>query len=388
MNQLFSASWYRVASLKPELPQNIEINRQEYDGKIWYVIHNKYTNRFHRFNDKAYSIIGLINGKSTIQEIWQLNGLKLGDNAISQDELINLLIQLHNADLIECNILPNIESIIKKSNQKKKNKWYQQLSNPISVKIPLIDPENFLNKHIKKVSWLFNKKILLIWFIIFLTALILGVYNSQELTNNIVDKTLSINNILLMIIIYPIVKLIHELGHAFATKNWGGEVHEMGIVLLALFPIPYVNASTILTINDKYKRMVVSSIGIMIELFLASIALFIWLNVASGVISAICFNIIFLCSVSTLLFNGNPLLRYDSYYLLIDYIEIPNLASRSKKYLSYLFHFYILKDIQQIKISTSSREKNGFSFMVFYRTYTRYLFTLLLLFTLHQSIFY
>jgi putative peptide zinc metalloprotease protein len=143
-------------------------------------------------------------------------------------------------------------------------------------------------------------------------------------------------------LIYPVVKVFHEFGHAYMVKRWGGEVHEMGVMFLVLMPIPYVDASSSLAFRDKHQRMLVGAAGILVELFFAGLAMLVWVNVEPGVVRAAAFNLMLIAGVSTLLFNGNPLLRFDAYYVLSDYLEIPNLAVRSNKYAGYLLQKYLL----------------------------------------------
>jgi putative peptide zinc metalloprotease protein len=182
---------------------------------------------------------------------------------------------------------------------------------------------------------------LIVWLSVAGIAVVLAMLNWPELTENIADRILRPENLVILWLVYPVVKLLHELAHAFATKIWGGEVHEMGIMLLALTPIPYVEASSSATFPDKRRRMAVAAAGMGMELLVASVALFLWLNVESGRISTIAYNVMLIGGVSTLLFNGNPLLRFDGYYILADWIEIPNLAQRSTRYLGYLLQRYV-----------------------------------------------
>jgi putative peptide zinc metalloprotease protein len=154
---------------------------------------------------------------------------------------------------------------------------------------------------------------------------------------------LSAQNLLLLWLAYPLIKAVHELGHGFAVKRWGGEVHEIGIMLLVLMPVPYVEASAASAFPDKRHRMVVGAMGIMVELLLAALALMLWLQMEPGAARALAFNVMLIGGVSTLFFNGNPLLRFDGYYVLADWLEIPNLATRAQKYLAYLAQKYLFK---------------------------------------------
>jgi putative peptide zinc metalloprotease protein len=144
-----------------------------------------------------------------------------------------------------------------------------------------------------------------------------------------------------------IIKLLHEFGHAFACKRFGltsgtgGEVHTMGVMFLVFMPMPYVDVSSASSLRSKWQRTVVGAAGMIVELAVAAVAAMVWSQTAPGTaVHAVCYNMMFVASLTTLLFNGNPLLRYDGYYILSDLTEIPNLAQRSKDYLYYLVKRY------------------------------------------------
>ena len=153
---------------------------------------------------------------------------------------------------------------------------------------------------------------------------------------------LALENVFLLWLVYPVIKTIHEFSHAYTVKHWGGEVHEMGVMFLVFVPIPYMDASSSAAFNARYKRVMVGAAGILAELLLAATAMIVWANVEPGVVRAVAFNVMIIAGVSTILFNGNPLLRFDAYYVLSDLIEIPNLAMRSNNYIIYLLQKYLL----------------------------------------------
>jgi len=169
------------------------------------------------------------------------------------------------------------------------------------------------------------------WLGLVLTGIILAVLHWPELTSDVVDRVLATENVALIVCVYPVVKSLHELGHAFATKVWGGEVHEVGIMLLVFIPVLYVDASASAAFRQKHRRIIVGAAGILVETALAAIAIIIWIYGSPGIGRAIAFNVILIGGVSTLLFNGNPLLRFDAYFILSDLIEIPNLGSRATR---------------------------------------------------------
>ena len=337
---LFSSYWYRVADLKPCLRSHVQITRHSYRGQTWYVLQDPSTGRQHRFSMNAHFIIGLMNGHKTVQEIWDLAVESLGDEAPSQDEVIGLLGRLHNVDVLQSGI-PADQAEMSHRRTRRRGRWLSGLKNPFALRFPLVDPDRFLVRWLPLVRPLAGRAGLLLWLLVVGTAAVLAMLHWPELTHNLADRVFQPGNLFVLWLVYPLVKLLHELAHGFATRLWGGEVHEVGVMLLAFIPIPYVVASSSAAFPDKRKRMAVAAAGIGVELFIASLALFLWLGVESGRVSAIAFNILLVGGVSTLLFNGNPLLRYDGYFILADWLEIPNLAHRSTSYLGYLLQRYL-----------------------------------------------
>ena len=339
---LFSPSWYRVAGLKPRIRAHAAIHRHAYRGEVWFVLQDQAAGRSHRFSPAAHHFIGLMDGNRTVQEIWDATSQRLGDAAPTQEEVIRLLGQLHAADALLCDVPPDGAEVFRRHQRHERSEWRRRLWTPLALRFPLWDPDRFLEATLPWLRPLFGWLGALVWLAVVGAGFVLMVTHWTDLTEDVVDRVLAPQNLLLLWLVYPLVKALHELGHAYAAKAWGGEVHEIGIMLLVLVPVPYVDASSAWGFRDKGKRMAVGGAGIAVELFLAAIALFLWVTVESGAVRAVAYNVMLIGGISTLLFNGNPLLRFDGYYVLADAIEIPNLGTRANRYLGYLFQRYIL----------------------------------------------
>jgi putative peptide zinc metalloprotease protein len=338
---LLSPSWYRVAGLKPRIRAHVEIHRHAYRGKVWFVLQDHAAGRSHRFSPAAHQFIGLMDGERTVQQLWDAVCAQLGDAAPTQEEVIRLLGQLHSADALLCDVPPDSLEVFRRHQKHERMEWRRRLWTPLAIRLPIFDPDRFLERTLPFVQPLFGPLGLLLWLAVVGTGLVLAVSHWTDLTEDVVDRVLAPQNLLLLWLVYPMVKALHELGHAYATKKWGGEVHEIGIMLLVLTPVPYVDASAAWGFRDKGKRVVVGAAGMAVELFLGALALFVWLSVERGAVSSIAYNVMLISGISTLLFNGNPLLRFDGYYVLADAIEIPNLGTRANKYLGYLYQRYL-----------------------------------------------
>lgn len=354
---MYSADWYRVATFVPRLRSHAKIHRQTFRGDVWYVMQDQQGGRYHRLSPVGHLMLCLMDGRRTVQAIWNLLGERLGSEQPTQDECIALLSQLHSADLLAGDVAPDILELQYRSGKIRTRNLISRIRNPMAMRIPLFDPDDFLTHTLWIVGWIFSGLGALLWLSVVGTGVALVGIHWPELTSNLVDRLISAESLLLIVLIYPVIKAFHELGHGYAAKKWGGEVHEIGVMFLVLMPVPYVDASSSLAFRQKWRRALVGGAGILVELALAGLAMILWVNVEDGWIRAIAFNVMLIGGVSTLLFNGNPLLRFDGYYVLCDVVEIPNLGTRSNKYLLYLVQRYLfgVEDVESPVTASGER---------------------------------
>jgi putative peptide zinc metalloprotease protein len=338
---IFSSSWHSVAELKPRLVPQARVHRHVYRGQVWYVVQDQTGGRYHRLSPGAYALVKRMDGAKSVQTLWELANTAGEEDACTQNEVVDLLVQMHAADLLQVDSAPDPVALFQRYNKKRIASLKQWFLNPMSLKLPLVDPNNFLSRWAPRLAGLFSPAGALLWLAVVLPAMFLAAQHWPELTNNLSDNVLSSSNLIVMVLVFPVVKLLHELGHGFATKVWGGAVHEMGVMFLVFAPVPYVDASSSAAFPCKYRRAIVAAAGMLVELFLAALALHVWLLIEPGIVRAMAFNVMVVAGVSSLVVNGNPLLRYDGYYIFADLIEIPNLAQRGQKYLAYFWDKHV-----------------------------------------------
>jgi putative peptide zinc metalloprotease protein len=357
---LLSSAWYRVAERRPRLRSHARLHRHRYRGEVWYLLQDAASSRVHRFTPAARFVISLMDGRRTVDQLWQLSHKHLGENAPTQDEMIQLLGQLHSADLMQSDVTPDVAELFSRGEREERARWFRSFANPMAIRIPLWDPDRFLTSIQPFLRRIWGVWGAVLWLVVVLPALFLVSPHWPELTNDFSDRLLAFNNLFVLYLSFPLIKAVHEMGHATATKAGGGEVHDLGVILLVMLPVPYVEASAATVFRSKYRRATVGAAGMLVELFIAALAFYLWLLVEPGLFRAMLFNVMVIASISTLMFNGNPLLRYDAYYILADLLEIPNLASRSARFWAYLIERYVLgvKDAESLEAST--REKAWF----------------------------
>jgi putative peptide zinc metalloprotease protein len=329
---LFSASWYRVAELRPRLRSHARIHRRRFRGRASFVLEDPATGQFHQLTPEAHFLVRALDGRRSVQEIWSAACETLGDATPTQDEVIRLLGQLHAADLLQADLPPDVSELLKRRHERRRRAWLGRLSNPFAVQVPLFDPERFLTRTLSLVRPLFGWAGAALWLTVVATGGVLAAVHWQALTSDVLDRLLAPRNVLLVWLTFPVLKALHELGHAFAVKRFGGEVHDLGVIFLVFSPVPYVDGSAASAFPRKRERILVGAAGMIVELFLAALALFVWVVAEPGLVRTLAYNAALIGGLSTVAFNANPLLRFDGYFILSDWIEIPNLRQRANRY--------------------------------------------------------
>lgn len=336
--------WQRLEFLRPSLPRHIDFQRRDYNNELWYLLHDKSNGHFHRLTPSAYRLISFMNGRHSLQHILAAASAPEFYDSIEEiptpEELIQLLQYLHVADLLVCDLPPNTQELFSRQQQAKKQKWLRLLINPLAWKFSLGNPDKILTWLLPLARILATPTMGVIWLLVVSYAVLQAGNHWSELSTGQLDKILSPSNLFLIWLIYPLLKIVHELGHGLFTKVWGGNVHECGIIFILATPLPFVDASAATGFTSKNQRLMVSAAGMAVELFIAALALLFWLKMEPGLTRDILYNIMLIGGVSTLFFNGNPLMRYDGYHLLTDAFDLPNLASRANQQVSYLVRRY------------------------------------------------
>ena len=337
----FSEQWYRVAELHPRLHAHVRMLRHSYRGEIWHVLEDPVSGRQHRINPVAWSLVARLDGRHNLQKIWDLVVEELGSRAPTQPEVLALLGQLHSNELIASEASPDLSGMFKQQRKRRGQKLLAQ-RNPLAFKVPLGHPGAWLDRMLPLARLLFTPWAGLIWLILVMGVALLTASHSQGLAVYARLHVGSAQQLLLLWLLFPLVKVVHELAHALALRRWGGEVGEVGVTLMLLMPVPYVDASAATGFRARHRRVIVSLAGIACELLLAALAFLVWLSVADGTVRQAAFAVMLIGAVSTLAFNGNPLIRMDAYHALADWLESPGLAQRSRAYWLYLARRWLL----------------------------------------------
>jgi len=351
--------WSHLSELTPQLRQHVRVHVHVYRGERWFLLQDELSSEHLRLNARAYGLVGRLDGKRSLKTIYEY----LLDNEspdLSIDEVIDIIGRLQRLGAISNVLDKTTLELVKQYRDARRSVRLKKLISPLFIRIPIFNPDQILERITPFFRSLIGTYGVLLWLAVVIPALVLSLQHWDDLAQAYSSDILKPSNLILLWMLYPVMKLLHEFSHGICVKHWGGDVHEMGITLLVLTPIPYVDASAATAFKSKHKRMVVSAAGIMIELFVASIALFVWLGASDGSLRDCALGIFTIGAVSTVLFNANPLLKFDGYFILQDFIEVPNLMARSAQYYRYLIKRYVLKFAHQRSPVTATGERRWF----------------------------
>lgn len=326
------------------LRKDLVIEPITYEGVTHYVIKDPIALKYFRFKQEEFFLLEQFDGKSNLQDVKRRFESKYKPQTITVDDLIRFGAQLHEAGLVLVDTPEQARVLIKRRRKKQLKKVGQFFANILFIKIPLFDPERLLTGMLPWFRWLYSR-----WFNTFAVILMLSAITLVATQwSTFYSKLPTFESLFNWYTLFyfwgalAIVKIIHEFGHGLTAKYYGSEVHEMGALLLVLTPALYCDVTDSWLLKNKWHRIWIAAAGIYVECFLAAIATFIWWNTQTGVLNSLMMSVMFICSVNTILFNANPLLRYDGYYVMSDWLEIPNLRIKSTQFFAYLIQDKVL----------------------------------------------
>lgn len=320
----------------PALRSDLLVSQQMFEGRSYYVVKDPISLQYFRMTSEDYFLATLFDGKRTFGQIRELYVERYPHVRLdyTPEELNERVLRFAN-DLALLQFLSVQGQRLKarweqaKTAKKKKGGLYNLANSVFFFRKSLFDPDVLFGRMAKPVWWIWTKPTLWISAVIIALGAVVFVSKADRLSEAIANL-FSLQNIALMWVTMFVIKSIHELGHGLTCKHFGGEVHEIGAMMLVFQPYFFVNVSDSWTMPNRMHRVLVSFAGIYVELIFAAFATFFWAIVQPGALRDFLFNFIFLASVSTIIFNANPLMRFDGYYIMMDLLEVPNLQAKSR----------------------------------------------------------
>lgn len=287
-----------------------------------YIIEDPLRNQFFRIGVREYRFLCHLESGGNLQDI----GAEPDDTdeTLSREEALTLLKWLAAKQLLK-DQSPQTMQQIEQAERKTRNRtnWLSRY-NPIIFRVPLFNPDPYLSRLMPWLGWLAGPLFLALWLSLGIIAIALLLGNWNQFVHQS-TAFFSAGNMVVIGIIWVVLKLLHELGHAVACSRHGGRVYEMGILFILFIPLTYVNATSSWSFPTRWQRIQVGMAGMFMELFVAWCALLFWATHMASPAGVIAHSTVLIAGVSSLLFNANPLMRFDGYYILSDLVRVPNL---------------------------------------------------------------
>ncbi len=332
-DSLVSSSSRRLTlRVRPDLTAR----RQSYHGELYWVVKEPVGLNYFRFHEEEYAILQMLDGNISLEEIKERFEDEFAPQKITYSDLQQFIGMLHRSGLVISDSAGQGKQLRKRRDEKKRKELLGKLSNIFAIRFRGVDPERFLNWLYRYTRWAFHPICVFLCLALAISALMLVIVQFDVFRSRLPSfhEFFGRGNWFYLTLTLAVVKIFHELGHGLACKHFGGECHEIGVMILVFTPCLYCNVSDSWMLPSKWRRAMIGAAGMYVEMVFASLATFIWwFSDTASLENQLALSVMFICSVSTLMFNGNPLLRFDGYYIMMDLTEIPNLRQKSTEVL-------------------------------------------------------
>jgi putative peptide zinc metalloprotease protein len=310
---------------------DLEAVPQTFAGRAYWAVKDPVRLKYFHLNDEEYCVFEALDGTASLAGIREKFERRFAPRRLALAQIQSFLGQLHQEGLILADARGQSHELLERGRLQRWRARASGLSNVLAIRFRGFDPQRFLDWLAPRCQWLFSRGTLSVSFFIVILAMALVASHFGAVTARLPDlnSLLDPSTVLCLSLALALVKVLHELGHALACRHFGGECHEMGLLLLVFTPCLYCNVSDAWMIESKWKRAAIGAAGVCVELVLAAVCTFLWWFSEPGLLNTLCLNVMLVSSVNTLIFNGNPLMRYDGYFVLSDIVEVPNLAQEA-----------------------------------------------------------
>ncbi len=319
----------QLADVRVGVRPELEVSRHVFGGEPAYVVLDPVSFQSHRFSEHDYQVFVAIHDRQKLGSLFaELVAREVVDGD-QEEEFYGFILSLTQRGLLN---LPLSDGgrLFKRFEEKRQAKRKNRLMSSLFLRVPLVKPDRFLNRTVHLVRPLFTRTAFAVWCLALLASLAVVFSRWDEVTSPLAS-ILAVGNIPVLWTLLVVLKVIHELGHAYACKRFGGKVPEMGAFFILLTPCAYVDASASWGFPSRWHRVIVALAGMYFESIAAMFALALWVATPPGTLHDAAHYAVVLSTIVTIAFNANPLMRYDGYYVLSDALGIPNLRAEADR---------------------------------------------------------
>lgn len=310
---------------------DLVVRARREEGGGGFVLKDPIALRYFQLGEDEHFIWSRLDGCQSVEALCAAFADGFRPRRLAAEELQRFLAQLIGQGLVLGDQL-GVASLVEQ--RRERQQWWQTLAvatNILAIRFRGIDPDRWLTRLLPWVAWLITPAALAAFVLLWCSAIGLWIWQAGTFAQRWPEEAAqwTVQDLTTMAAVVAVLKVLHELAHGLTCKKFGGHVPELGVMLLVFTPCLYCNVSDVWLLRSRWQRIAVSAAGMIVEAAIAAVALWLWWASAPGPFHGLCLQVAFLCGVSTLLFNINPLLRYDGYYILADAMNVPNLQSQA-----------------------------------------------------------
>ena len=316
--------------LNVRMRPDLAVSQLRYQGQIAWVVKDPVGLKYFRFREEEFAILKMLDGKVSLDVLKDRYEARFPPQKLTLDEIARFVGTLHQSGLVLSQVPNQGPQLKRRHDQRRRQKMIGALTNILAIRFRGVDPHRFLSWLLPYTRWLFTPGALVMSLLLGLSAALLVTVNFEVFRTRLpAFHEFFIGKWIYLGVALAATKVLHELGHGLSCRRFGSECHEIGFMMLVLTPCMYCDVTDSWMLKSKWQRAAIGAAGMYVELIIASLATFVWWFSSPGLTNNLMLSVMFVCSVSTVVFNANPLLRYDGYYILADLLEVPNLRQKA-----------------------------------------------------------
>ncbi len=312
---------------------DLAVQRMEFRGVAHFMVKDAVGLTYHMLRRDQLRVLQMLDGRRHLEEIRDELLREFPALHPTLTDVQQLIADLHQKGLAYGIRPGQMASRIEQRRKKRRQKIWSVLTNILSVRLPGWDPDAVLARMLPWTRWMFHPATAFLagLFVLASWLLLATQFHTFQSRLPAFNQFFGWPNLIFLWLTLAGAKIIHEFGHGLSCKAFGSECHEMGVMLLVGTPCLYCDVSDSWMLTNKWKRILIGAAGMIIEVVLSAGAIFVWWLTSPGLLHYLCLNLIFVTAATTVIFNANPLMRLDGYYMLSDFLEIPNLRQKADK---------------------------------------------------------
>ena len=345
-----------------QMRPDLRVQKVFYQSEPHWVVKDPHDQQYHQYNEHEFAILNWLDGKVSFVELREKFERKFSPYRVSYRELTTLIREFFKKSVVVSTLGGNGIQLHDYSREKGREKLQKKLKSVLAIQLKGWDPTRFIEATYPAVSWFFSRPMVRLNILFIMSAIAWLLFHYDEFLARLPNlwTLFDGSNLILLGLIIMATKMLHELGHAYVHRKFGGECHEIGVMIFFFMPTMYCNTSDSWMLTDKWKRMAIGAGGVYVEMVIFAFSTYLWWFSSVGLMQNVYLNLMVVCSISAALTNGNPLMRYDGYFVLSDWLEIPNLSQRSSKEIRRLFFNKCLGVEREVDHWNSSYNKRVF----------------------------